>query len=164
MTVTDPMNHAYLLTGSNRENPLLQLSIAANKISQSVGSILQISSIYKTAPWGNTDQDLFYNQVMQIETKLEPQKLLEVILAIETNMGRVREKKWEPRIIDIDILFFEDRILTGELQIPHPLLHLRRFTLVPLKQIAPDLIHPVLGKSITFLLDECPDKGMVVPN
>jgi 2-amino-4-hydroxy-6-hydroxymethyldihydropteridine diphosphokinase len=99
--------------------------------------------------------------VLELETKLTPHDLLKKLLDIETAMGRVRSRKWEPRIIDIDILFYRDEIITGNLNIPHPLLHVRRFTLIPLNEIASSFVHPVLHKTISQLLAECPDNSIV---
>jgi 2-amino-4-hydroxy-6-hydroxymethyldihydropteridine diphosphokinase len=117
------------------------------------------SSIYETAAWGKNDQPAFLNQVLEIETALSPPQLLKTILAIEENIGRVRQEKYGPRIIDIDILLFNDEVLhLPMLKIPHPQLQNRRFVLVPLAEIAPDLIHPVFKKTIAELLAICPDK------
>jgi 2-amino-4-hydroxy-6-hydroxymethyldihydropteridine diphosphokinase len=155
------MSTSFLLLGSNLGNPPKNLASAIALIGQRAGTIRQQSSVYKTAPWGNTDQDVFYNQVLRLETTLDPYELITTVLQIEQEMGRKREQKWEPRIIDIDILFYDDLVLEGNLNIPHPLLHRRRFTLEPLNEIVPTLMHPVLKKSVTELLEICEDTGFV---
>ena len=156
------MHIIYLLTGSNIGDSELNLLKASKFIHQQIGKVVAASHVYKTEPWGNKDQQVFLNQVLKIETQLEPKQLLKTILEIENQMGRDRKIKWEPRIIDIDILFYDDQIIDEEnLQIPHPLLHERRFTLVPLNEIASSFIHPKLNKSISQLLKICADTGIV---
>lgn len=148
----------FLLLGSNQDDPRLQLAKARAEIILSAGSIKGISSVYKTAPWGIANQPEFYNQVISIETLKGPVELIKTIQSIEKNMGRKREEKWGPRIIDIDILFYEDKIInTEDLIIPHPGIPVRRFTLEPLNELAPDFIHPILGKTIAHILSECED-------
>ncbi len=118
-------------------------------------SVKKISSVYETKPVGYENQDNFYNMVVEIETDLSPEKFLDVLMGIEKMLGRVRTKKNFPRTIDLDILFYEDRIIESKnLVIPHPRLHERAFVLVPLNEIAPDFVHPVLKKRIGLLLDE----------
>ncbi|HXL56811.1 MAG TPA: 2-amino-4-hydroxy-6-hydroxymethyldihydropteridine diphosphokinase [Chitinophagaceae bacterium] len=152
------MNKAYLLTGGNLGNRLNNLDDAAKLIEQYCGKIVQQSSIYKTAAWGFKDQPDFYNQVLAITTNLSPEQLMQKLLAIEEKMGRKREVKMGPRIIDIDILLFNDEIIhQSHLSIPHPRLHERRFALTPLAEIAPNIIHPVLHKTSQELLLECSD-------
>lgn len=115
--------------------------------------ILQISSLYCTSPVGPQDQDWFVNGAVSVKTDLEPDELLDRILKIEKGLGRTRDRPWGPRTIDIDILFYEDRAFESErLKIPHPELHKRAFVLVPLSEIAGELIHPILNKSISELL------------
>lgn len=152
----------YLLTGSNMGNSAEHLHAARQNIRHKLGIVTNASSMYKTAPWGNTNQQDFLNQVLELQTEVTPENVLETILQIEQEMGRTRLYKWEPRIIDIDILFASDVVMqTPELAIPHPLLHERRFTLVPLCEIAPEFIHPVLHKTIRQLLDVCNDDSLV---
>ncbi|MES2776555.1 MAG: 2-amino-4-hydroxy-6-hydroxymethyldihydropteridine diphosphokinase [Bacteroidota bacterium] len=152
------MNSAYILTGGNMGNSLENLSRAATAIAKNCGSIIAQSSIYRTAAWGNQEQPDFLNQVLLINTLLEPLVLLKKLLDIEHLMGRVRDKQNDPRTIDLDILCYNDLVLDSTvLTLPHPRLHLRRFVLVPLNEIAPDLEHPVLHKSIKQLLQQCPD-------
>jgi 2-amino-4-hydroxy-6-hydroxymethyldihydropteridine diphosphokinase len=152
------LNEAYLLTGGNigdRQNYLLR---AKEEVEKRCGRILKTSSIYETAAWGQEDQEAFLNQVLKIETGLSSTALLQTLLHIETGLGRRRELKYGPRTIDIDILFFNNDIVHQPgLIIPHPELQNRRFVLTPLNEIAPDKIHPVLQKSISRLLTECPD-------
>jgi len=152
------MNEVYLLIGGNMGNRLEYLSRAKENISKKCGSVLQESSIYETAAWGMEDQEAFLNQVLKIEASLTPEQLLKTILQIEEDLGRKRDLKYGPRTIDIDILFFNDEMIDQQgLKIPHPQMQNRRFVLVPLNEIAPQKIHPVLKKTITQLLAECPD-------
>ncbi len=148
----------YILLGSNLGDRSSHLSYARQEISRLIGEIVTVSSIYKTAAWGNQDQPSFYNQVIEIKSTLTPEKMLSNILEIEQKAGRIREEKWGSRIIDIDILLYGDTILaTDELILPHPRIADRKFTLIPLSEIASDLIHPVTAKSIHQMLDSCTD-------
>jgi 2-amino-4-hydroxy-6-hydroxymethyldihydropteridine diphosphokinase len=152
------MNKAYLLTGGNIGDRIEYLSKAKHTISKWCGEILQESSIYETAAWGMENQEPFLNQVLQLQTILEPEELLQSILQIEEELGRKRQLKYGPRTIDIDILFFNDEVVDEQgLKIPHPQMQNRRFVLVPLNEIAPDKIHPVFQKPVSQLLAECPD-------
>ncbi|MEJ8802103.1 2-amino-4-hydroxy-6-hydroxymethyldihydropteridine diphosphokinase [Pontibacter sp. H249] len=153
------MPKVYLLLGGNLGNRTLYLQQARESINHRVGIIAQSSKVYETAAWGKTDQPTFLNQVLEVETILSPEEALQSINAIEQELGRVRLEHWGARVIDIDILFYDDLVQqTQRLTIPHPQLHLRRFTLMPLTEIAPNLVHPVLGKSTTVLLENCPDE------
>lgn len=147
------MNTAYLLTGGNMGNREENLAQAREAIQEHCGKIKAASSLYETAAWGKTDQPSFLNQALYIETKLTPRQLLKQLLKIEEEIGRKRKEKYGPRIIDIDILFFNDEIYDSpSLKIPHPEIQNRRFVLAPLAEIAPEFVHPVLKKSITELL------------
>jgi 2-amino-4-hydroxy-6-hydroxymethyldihydropteridine diphosphokinase len=153
------MNTLYLLLGSNMGNSRQQFVKAKKNIAKQIGVISRQSNLYSTAAWGNTNQPDFLNQVIITTTKLTAAQTMQTILTIEKEMGRIRTKKNAPRIIDIDILFFNKAIITEkDLQVPHPQLQNRNFVLVPLNQLSPNLKHPVLNKTIHQLLRVCPDK------
>ncbi len=152
------MYTTYLLLGSNLGDSRKYLSDAISEIESKIGTINAKSSLYQTASWGKHDQPDFINQVIELNTSLNPADLLKVVLEIENIFGRQRLEKWGSRTIDIDILLFEDLLVNSpDLIIPHPYLCVRRFTLMPLSEIAPDLIHPISKKSITELLLELTD-------
>ena len=152
------MRTAYLLIGGNLGNRKENLSKAVSLINEQCGSLTRSSSIYETEAWGNTDQPSFLNQALEISTSLNARQLMRKVLKIEEVMGRVRKEKLGPRIIDIDILLFENEIHDLRfLKVPHPEMQNRRFVLVPLAEINSTLQHPVLKKSIAELLEECPD-------
>jgi len=155
------MNKAYLSLGSNRGNRTDNLSKALSMLEEWVGSITITSSLYETPPWKMLDETDFLNQALLVETTLSAAELIDSVILVEAMMGRVRtQKKYEPRIIDIDILFFNNEIInTKELNVPHPLMQDRRFVLEPMAEIAPTYIHPVFQKSIQQLLSECSDKS-----
>ncbi|GGG06088.1 2-amino-4-hydroxy-6-hydroxymethyldihydropteridine diphosphokinase [Pontibacter amylolyticus] len=158
------MPKLYLLLGGNLGDRPLYLSQARERIAAQVGPIVQSSSLYETAAWGKTDQPAFLNQVLEVQTKLSPEKVLQGINQIEQELGRIRHEHWGARGIDIDILFYDQLVMQSQrLTIPHPQLHLRRFTLMPLSEIAPQLLHPVLNQHVTQLLQDCPDKLPVYP-
>jgi 2-amino-4-hydroxy-6-hydroxymethyldihydropteridine diphosphokinase len=152
------MNTAvYLLTGTNMGDKEQNLELAVHEIGL-LGSILNVSSVYRTAAWGNQDQEDFLNQVVCISTSLSPEMLLDSILLIEKKMGRLRTEKWGERLIDIDILFYGSALIkTKNLTIPHPQIPNRRFTLVPLQEIAASFIHPLLKVSVDEMLKSCTD-------
>ncbi len=152
-------NEVYLLTGGNLGDRFKLLEQAKSAISEKIGKIKNESSIYETVPWGFKAEQDFLNQVVEVSTKLSPQKVLEFCLEIEDELGRERKSGYyESRTMDIDILFYNDEIVNEPgLIIPHPKLHLRRFTLVPLTEIEPDFVHPVLNKKLTLILEECND-------
>ena len=134
------------------------LAQAETSISKLIGQIVLHSSIYETEAWGKTDQPNFLNQVLICDTHFGQEAVLDEILTIEESMGRSRDKKWEARKIDIDILFFNEEIFEHDnLKIPHPHLHERKFTLVPLAEVMPDYIHPVLKKTVRKLLSSVND-------
>jgi 2-amino-4-hydroxy-6-hydroxymethyldihydropteridine diphosphokinase len=152
------MNNTYLLLGSNIGNSKASLAKAIAQIEKQIGTITRLSSLYTTAAWGNTKQPDFLNQVITVETELTAWQTMQTILNIEKKMGRIRTIKNAPRIIDIDILFFNKEIIEQEqLCIPHPQIQNRRFVLVPLNQLSPNLKHPLLKKTIHQLLLHCPD-------
>ena len=159
------MNKAYLLLGSNLGNSKQQLSKAVSLIEKEIGQSARQSGLYVTAAWGNTNQPDFLNQVIIVETALSAGATMQSILSIEKKMGRVRTKKNAPRIIDIDILFFNKEIIDQSgLIVPHPQLQNRRFVLIPLNELSANFIHPVSGKTIHQLLRVCPDKLSVKKN
>lgn len=151
-----------LLSGSNSGNRVHYINEAMRRTEALIGKIILKSSLYETSPWGFTEQPHFLNQVAVIETSLKPLKVLQTLKKIEKELGRTITEKWKQRIIDIDILFYDDIIFeSDELTIPHPMLHKRKFTLVPLIEIMPDFIHPVFKKKITELIINCEDTGEV---
>ncbi|NJD59356.1 MAG: 2-amino-4-hydroxy-6-hydroxymethyldihydropteridine diphosphokinase [Anaerolineales bacterium] len=144
----------YLSLGSNLGNRLNNLQAAMNELEIKISQIQQ-SPIYETEPWGYSDQPLFLNQVIRASTSLEPHELLTFLKATEVKMGRQETFRFGPRLIDLDILFYDDVILeTPDLTIPHPRMTERAFIIIPLSDIAPDLIHPVAGKTIQQLKAE----------
>ncbi len=152
------MVRAFLLLGSNQGDRRHYIGEAVRLISEQAGKIITTSSLYQTAAWGKEDQPAFFNQVIAIETTLGAEELLKTILLIEKKLGRKRAEKWGSRTIDIDILFYRDEVIEKEnLIVPHPGIAARRFTLVPLVEIAAAMKHPVLGKSMSELLEECED-------
>jgi 2-amino-4-hydroxy-6-hydroxymethyldihydropteridine diphosphokinase len=160
------MNVVYLLLGSNLNDRSASLSLARKKISSKIGKITRESSIYESEPWGFQAELRFLNQVIRIETDLKPEPVLDKILRIETELGRKREisQGYVSRLIDIDILFFNDEIISKEnLTIPHPKIPERMFTLLPLWELDRSLIHPCSLKSIGELIGECSDHLNVYP-
>ncbi|MGZ5242754.1 MAG: 2-amino-4-hydroxy-6-hydroxymethyldihydropteridine diphosphokinase [Bacteroidia bacterium] len=152
------MNKVALLLGSNLGEREKNLQKAGKLIEEKTGNILETSKIYATAPWGNEDQPAFLNQAIMVWTLLSPDILMQQLLDIEHEMGRTRDEKWGARLIDIDILLYEDQVVdTAHLKIPHPHLHVRNFTLYPLNEIAAEWIHPVLKKTVNELLIASPD-------
>lgn len=155
-------NPVFILLGANLGDRKGTLAQARRLISEQLATQIVASSLYETAPWGVTDQPAFLNQVLKIETHLSAQELLENTLSIEKKLGRERRLRWGARVIDIDILYYDDLILETEtLSLPHPRLHERRFTLVPLVEIAPSFVHPVLKKTNQELLEACTDDSSV---
>ncbi|MDX1942411.1 MAG: 2-amino-4-hydroxy-6-hydroxymethyldihydropteridine diphosphokinase [Saprospiraceae bacterium] len=152
----------FLGLGSNLGDRKQNLQRATEQVETHIGEILKASSIYETQAWGIENQPDFLNQVLEINTQFEPEKILEIVLIIEQNMGRERQIKWGERLIDIDILFYENWVLrTEKLMIPHPFLQDRNFVLAPLVEIAPDFVHPVLQRSIRDLFLDSKDHLVV---
>ena len=156
------MNHVYLMIGGNIGNRLANLENAGNSIDIKCGPIQKQSAIYETEAWGMKDQPAFYNQALCIETALDPQNLMAMLLAIEVSMGRERLIPLGPRTIDLDIIYFNQTIMDiPGLIIPHPRLALRNFVLAPLVEIAPDFVHPILKKTNFQLYKESTDSAVV---
>lgn len=156
------MHTVYLLAGSNVGDRVAWLEMAADACTELAGAVMRVSQVYETAPWGLTAQPAFLNQALELHTSLTAESLLDAIRNIEYHAGRARDIPWGPRTLDIDVLLFDDAVVeTPELQIPHPRMHLRRFVLAPLAEIAGEVVHPVLKKTISTLLDECPDQSEV---
>jgi 2-amino-4-hydroxy-6-hydroxymethyldihydropteridine diphosphokinase len=157
------MHQVFLCLGSNLGNRKANLNEAIRLLDTLPDKIQKVSSLYETEPWGCSVDLKFYNQVVEMITLSGPLDLLARLHWIEQQCGRVpASERFAPRILDIDILFYEDRIIsTAGLAIPHALLHLRRFVLVPLSEIAPDLLHPTLGKTMLQLLESCEDSKQV---
>lgn len=153
------MNIVYILLGANLGSPISQIEQSIQLLSQKIGNIFATSSLYESEAWGVEDQPIFFNQVIGIETTLTPSECLLTCQEVELTLGRIRDTKWGARVIDIDILYFNNEIInTSTLQVPHPYIHLRNFTLIPLAEIASDYIHPTLQLSNQQLLLETKDK------
>ncbi|UEG52331.1 2-amino-4-hydroxy-6-hydroxymethyldihydropteridine diphosphokinase [Mucilaginibacter daejeonensis] len=159
------MVNVYLLLGSNLGDRAAYLQQGIQHIESRVGQVVTTSDVYRTQSWGNTDAPDYLNQVILIHTDKTARQVLNEILAIELLLGRKREEKWGSRTLDIDILFYGDQVINEpDLIVPHPHLHNRRFTMEPLAQIAPDLIHPILQKDISQLKNELTDTLEVKKN
>jgi len=153
------MNEVFLLLGANLGDRSRSLNDAIARIEEKIGSVIASSSLYETEAWGNIHQPSFLNQVIKIATSFKAASLLDQLLQIEQQAGRVRTLKNAPRILDIDILFFNDDIYDlPHLIIPHPQIQNRNFVLEPLNEIAPSFVHPIFKKTIATLLKECGDK------
>ena len=150
---------AYIGIGSNLGTSGENCVEAIEKISTNDHiKIISKSSFYKTAPIGDIEQDWFINSVIRVDTKLNPKELLLTLLNIESEMGRMRKEKWGPRLIDLDLLFYDKLILNQEgITLPHPEIQKRNFVLVPLNEIAENLTHPILKKTVKTLLQESSD-------
>lgn len=154
----------FLLLGANIGDPPSQLAKALQEIQDQIGKVEACSSIYKSEAWGVTEQPIFLNQVVLVSTPLPPISVLDCIQSIENRLGRLRLTKWGARVIDIDILYFNNINIRHErLIVPHPYLPERKFVLVPLVEIAPAFVHPELGMTTTELLTQCKDTLIVQP-
>jgi 2-amino-4-hydroxy-6-hydroxymethyldihydropteridine diphosphokinase len=155
---------AYIGVGSNLGDKLNNCLRAIDRMNGIPGSRVSAQSeFYRTAPVGVAGQDWYMNGVVALSTDITAQHLLRCLLAIEAGMGRERRRKWDSRIIDLDILLFGDGIIDEEnLRVPHPMMHSRRFVLVPLVSLAPHLVHPVLGKTLVELLNSVSDESQAV--
>lgn len=154
-----------ILLGSNLGDKENTIDKAVEMIGERCGTIVEKSSLYETAPWGFVADNNFLNQVISIETVLDPHQLLMELMRIETVLGRIRHdvEGYESRPIDLDILYYENKIINeDDLIIPHPRLHLRRFVLEPLSEIVPNFVHPVFKKTSLELLYECTDSSEVI--
>ena len=151
------IQNIFLLLGSNVGDRTQNLKSARKLIDQKAGPVLFESSIYETAPWGKTDQAAFLNQALQIESDLSPMDLLQMLKAIEKEVGRTETERWGPRVIDIDILFYGTEIVDlPDLKVPHPYLAERQFALAPLAELNPDFVHPISHLRVQEMLDKCP--------
>jgi 2-amino-4-hydroxy-6-hydroxymethyldihydropteridine diphosphokinase len=159
------MNEAYLCLGGNLGNSFITFKEACGYIEQQAGDIKLCSSIYQSQAWEMDDAPDFYNQVIKLDTNLKPEELMLALLDIEKALGRERKEHvtdYQNRVIDIDVLFYNNEVLkTRTIEIPHPRLHLRKFVLEPLNEVAPNYVHPLLHKSVSELLALCADKGQV---
>ncbi len=156
------MINVFLLLGSNLGDRQMYLGQAISYIENDIAPVVKASSVYETQSWGKTDEPDYLNQVIMLQTDMPAAAILERILAIEKRLGRQREEKWGSRTIDIDILFYGDEIINEPgLLVPHPRLHERRFTLEPLAELAPELVHPLLNKSISAIKNQLKDSLIV---
>ena len=156
------LHEAILHLGSNLGNRIHHLKNARNLIERDIGKIDRLSAVYETKAWGKSDQNDFLNQVTIVSTELLPDALLNKVNAIESEMGRIRGEMWTSRLIDIDILFYDDLKINSQLlKIPHPHIEKRNFVLIPLNEIRSDYIHPVCNKTINELMHASIDHNAV---
>lgn len=153
------MNGIYLLMGSNLGNRLEYLREAEQMLIKGGIQVIDESTIFETEPWGKGNQGWFLNVVLQIETSKQPEELLENILVIEEDLGRIRKEKWGERSIDIDILYYHEEVIdTENLKIPHPGIPDRKFTLIPLTEMCPLELHPTSKQTQMQMLADCTDE------
>jgi 2-amino-4-hydroxy-6-hydroxymethyldihydropteridine diphosphokinase len=156
------LNDVLLHLGSNKGNRSINLKFAQLLINQSIGLVHKESMLYVTSPWGKEDQEDFYNMAVMVTSALDAEQILSKIHIIEDKLGRVRLEKWGPRVIDIDIIFVGQQIIKKpHLKIPHPELSNRNFVLVPLMDLCPSFLHPILKKTIKEIYSDCTDTGIV---
>lgn len=163
--LTKPALHrVYLCLGTNLGDRSANLEQAIERIKESCGAVCGQSSVWASSAWGYQSENEFYNQCLEIETRYAAHELIDKLLCIENEMGRIRDSiSYKDRLMDIDILFFDDLVVQSKkLILPHPRIAERRFVLAPMKELAPDYIHPVIERSISVLLEECRDKGVVM--
>ena len=155
----------YLSLGSNLGDKIQNLKGAIDLMGNLLGNQLVVSRIYESQPWGYSSKNHFYNCCLSMATRLEPIPLMEEILSIERILGRKREVEgYTDRLIDIDLLLYEMEVVDHpRLTVPHPSMELRRFVLEPLSEIAPNLVHPINGLTVTEMLNRCPDLGVITP-
>lgn len=157
----NPFIKAWLSLGSNIGDSRRQLGTAVQLLGTAGEhtQVTRVSPVYSTKAWGKTDQPDFLNMAAELKTALAAPELMQLLLATEHKMGRERTEKWGPRTIDIDLLFYSDECIhLPHLHVPHPMLHERMFVLAPLNDLSPELVHPVLKKTVAELLRDCPDK------
>ena len=152
------MTRCYILFGSNQGDKEALLEQACTYINNRCGLLVERSSAYITEPWGFEAEEWFLNELLVLETDLEPNDLMDALLEIERKLGRVRhpeQKGYTSRTVDLDILYYGDRIVnTEKVTVPHPRLHLRKFALMPLCEVIPDFLHPIFNLSQTQLLEK----------
>ena len=156
------MNIVFLQLGSNLGNRESLLQDAISAIEERVGKIIEKSKVYESAPWRDEGQENYLNQILKVKTEISADDVLSTILDVEKELGRIRLEKWGERLIDIDIIFYNDSIIeTAELCVPHKHMHERMFVLTPLHNIAPDMVHPKYNKTVDELLQICTDTELV---
>jgi 2-amino-4-hydroxy-6-hydroxymethyldihydropteridine diphosphokinase len=156
------MDHSiFVALGSNLGDRLANLRSAVGALPPQI-AVLASSPVYETAPWGVVEQPVFLNMAVRAKTRLSPQDVLHFLKALEVRLGREPSIRWGPRRIDLDLLFYDTLVLdTPELVLPHPRLQERAFVLVPLSDLAPEFVHPQLGRSVQELLDSIGEEGIV---